>query len=73
MIEWITQKYMIPDSKIETTVLLWDTSPESPGKQREKELNPLKHQFQSPALPHSLPNIPSALLTMKLLSMFSMW
>jgi hypothetical protein len=30
MIEWITQKYMIPDSKIETTTLFWDTLPKSP-------------------------------------------
>lgn len=59
MIEWITEKYMIPDSKIETTQVFWDTSPKSPGFTLEKELNLLKPQFQSTALPLQLPNIPS--------------
>ena len=39
-IEWITEKYMIPDSKIETNHLFWDTSPKSPGSTILNELNP---------------------------------
>jgi len=45
MIEWITLKYMIPDSKIETTNPFWDTSQESPGLILENELRQLIHQF----------------------------
>jgi hypothetical protein len=60
MIEWITEKYMIPDSKIETNHLFWDTSPKSPGAILPSELNPFKLPFQSQALPRALPNILSA-------------
>jgi len=51
---------MIPDSKIETTQLLWDTSQKSPGYQLENELNQSKLQFQSPVLPQLNQNSLSA-------------
>lgn len=48
---------MIPDSKIETTSVFWDTSPKSPGGTLEKELIPFRRQSQPNALPKELQSI----------------
>jgi hypothetical protein len=51
---------MIPDSKIETTVVFWDTSPKNPGGMLVKDLSQFKRQSQTNAVLNQLKSMLSA-------------